>query len=79
VERSAIKLKFSVPESAVDMDDMTGFNDKPVKIENLPSSTMQSYTQYKSVETSHRGDDKEFRYSGTTGFTSKLGVSGTKK
>ena len=34
------------------------------------------FTQYKSIETSHRGDDKAFSYSGTTGFTSKMEVSG---
>jgi hypothetical protein len=79
VERSEKKLKFSVPDSAVDMDVMTGFQGKPVKIENLPSSTFQHYTQYKSVVTRHQGDDKAFEYSGTTGFTSKLDVGGQVK
>jgi Protein of unknown function (DUF1326) len=76
VERSEGKVKFSVPESAVDMDVMTGYDGKPVQVENLPSPTYQHYTQYRSVVTRHRGGDKEFEYSGTTGFTSKLDVGG---
>jgi Protein of unknown function (DUF1326) len=80
VERSEGKVKFSVPESAVDMDVMTGHDGKPVTVENLPSPTYQHYTQYKSVVTRHKGgDDKEFEYSGTTGFTSKLDVGGREK
>lgn len=76
VERSEGKVKFSVPESSVDMNVMTGYGGKPVTIANLPSATFQHYTQYKSVETRHRGGDEEFSYSGTTGFTSKLDVGG---
>lgn len=76
VERSPGNVKFSVPESAVDMDVMIGFNGKPVKIDNLPSATFQDYTQYKSVVTRHRSRDQEFEYSGTTGFTSRLDVGG---
>ncbi len=78
VERSKGKLKFSVLESAVDMNVMTGFNGEPVKILNLPWAVLQDYTQYKSVETRHRGGDQEFSYSGTNGFTSKLDT-GSKK
>jgi hypothetical protein len=79
VERSEGKLKFRVPDSEVDMDVMTGYDGKPVTIENLPSPTYQHYTQYKSVVTRHRGGDREFEYSGTTGFTSKLDVGGAEK
>ena len=74
VERTDDKLKFSVPDSSVEMDVMKGFGDKPVKVLNLPSSTFQDYTQYKSVDHRHSGDDKAFQYSGTTGFASKLDV-----
>ena len=76
VERTADKVKFSVPDSSVEMDVMKGFNGQPVKVLNLPSSTFQDYTQYKSVDHRHSGDDKAFQYSGTTGFTSKLDVGG---
>jgi hypothetical protein len=76
VERTDDKLKFSVPASSVEMDVMKGFNGKPVKVLNLPSSTFQDYTQYESVDHHHTGDDKAFQYSGTTGFTSKLDIGG---
>ena len=74
VERSPGRLKFSVPESTVDMNVMTGFNDQPVQIHHLPSAAFQDYTQHKSVTTSHRGGEHEFSYSGTTGFTSKMDI-----
>ena len=77
VERTEGKVRFRGPESAVDMDVMTGYQGKPVTVDNLPSPTFQHYTQYRSVETRHQGGDKEFHYSGTTGFTSKLDVGGT--
>ena len=60
------------------MNVMTGFNGKPVNIHNLPWAVLQDYTQYKSVETRHRGGDHEFSYSGTSGLTSKLDT-GSKK
>jgi hypothetical protein len=74
VERTEDKLKFSVPESSVDMDVMKGFAGKPVTVSNLPSATFQQYTQYKSVDHRHSSSQMEWQYSGTTGFTSKLDV-----
>ncbi len=79
VERTDDKLKFSVPASSVEMDVMKGFGGKPVKVLNLPSSLFQDYTQYKSVDHRHTGDDKAFQYSGTTGFASKLDVGSEKE
>jgi hypothetical protein len=76
VERTKGKVKFSGPDSAVDMDVMTGYQGKAVTVENLPSPTFQHYTQYKSVVTRHQEGDEEFHYSGTTGFTSKLDIGG---
>lgn len=58
---------------------VTLVNGKAVKVRNLPSPTFQDYTRYKSVDHRHRGGDKEFQYSGTTGFTSKLDVGGKKE
>ncbi len=74
VERTDDKLKFSVPESSVEMDVMKGFGGKPVMVSNLPSATFQHYTQYKSVDHRHSSSKMEFQYSGTTGFASKLDV-----
>ena len=74
VAKTADKIKFSVPQSSVEMDVMKGFSGKPVMVQNLPSATFQHYTQYKSVDHRHASDTIEFHYSGTTGFTSKLDV-----
>jgi len=74
VERTEHKVKFSVPESSVEMDVMKGFGGEPVTISNLPSATFQRYTQYQSVDHRHQSEQIEFQYSGTTGFTSKLDV-----
>ena len=68
------KVKFSGPESSVEMDVMSGFGGKPVQIKNLPSPAYQDYTQYKSVLHRHDSADHSFKYSGTTGFTSTMDV-----
>jgi hypothetical protein len=36
------------------------------------------YTQFKSVKNSHKSEDKEFSYSGTNGFASKVDASSKK-
>ena len=68
------KVKFSGPESSVEMDVMAGFDGKPVQILNLPSPAYQNYTQYKSVLHKHASDKTTFSYSGTNGFTSTMDV-----
>ena len=78
VERGDGTMKFSVPESTVEIELMKGRNNQAVKIHNLPSPVFADYTQYKSVVTSHQSEDKEFSYSGTNGFTSKMEVGGKK-
>jgi len=78
VERGDGRMKFSVPESTVEIELMKGRNNQAVKIYNLPFPGLLDYTQYRSVVTRHRSEGKEFSYSGTTGFTSKMEVSGKK-
>ena len=68
------RVRFSGPESSVDMEVMTGFGGKPVKVLNLPNPAYQDYTQYKSVLHRHDSADHSFKYSGTTGFTSTMDV-----
>jgi hypothetical protein len=68
------RLKFSGPESSVDMEVMNGFGGKPVKVLNLPNPAYQDYTQYKSILHRHDSPDHSFKYSGTTGFTSTMDV-----
>ena len=68
------KVKFSGPESSVEMDVMSGFAGKPVQIKNLPNPAYQDYTQYKSVSHTHASDKAKWSHSGTNGFTSTMDV-----
>ena len=66
------RVRFSGPESSVDMEVMSGFGGKPVKVLNLPNPAYQDYTQYRSVAHKHASDKATFSYSGTNGFTSTM-------
>ena len=66
------RVRFSGPESSVDMEVLSGFGGKPVKVLNLPSPVFQDYTQYKSVAHTHKSDKATWRHSGTNGFTSTM-------
>jgi hypothetical protein len=66
------RVTFAGPESSVDMEVLSGFGGKPVKVLNLPSAVFQDYTQYKSVSHKHASDKTTFSYSGTNGFTSTM-------
>ena len=68
------RVRFSGPESSVDMEVLSGFGGKPVKVMNLPSPVFQDYTQYRSVSHRHASDKTTFSYSGTNGFTSTMDV-----
>src|SRR3954469_2071302 len=68
------RVRFSGPESSVDMEVLSGFGGKPVKVMNLPSPAFQDYTQYKSISHTHSSDKATFKYSGTNGFTSTMDV-----
>ena len=74
VERTATRVKFSVPDSKVEIELMKGLNDKPIKIVNLPLARLKDYTQYKSIILDHKGEQK-FSYSGTNGLTSIVDMS----
>lgn len=66
------RVRFSGPESSVEMEVMRGFGGKPVKVLNLPSAAFQDYTQYKSVSHKHSSDKATWSHAGTNGFTSKM-------
>jgi hypothetical protein len=68
------RVRFSGPESSVDMEVLSGFGGKPVKVMNLPNPAYQDYTQYKSISHKHSSDKTTFSYSGTNGFTSIMDV-----
>jgi len=76
MEATESRVKFSGPESSVDMEVMKGFNGKAVKVLNLPSAVFQDYTQYRSVSHTHSSAAHAWSHKGTNGFTSKWEVAG---
>jgi hypothetical protein len=76
IEKTASKVKFSVPTSMTEIEMMQGRDGKPIKIQNLPIPFLNDHTQYKAITISHKSEDKEFRHSGTNGLTSKIEASG---
>ena len=71
MEMTESRVKFSGPESSVDMEVLKGFNGKAVKVMNLPSAVFQDYTQFKSVSHTHTSAAHSWSHKGTNGFTSK--------
>lgn len=75
MEITDTRVRFSGPESAVDMEVMKGFGGKPVTIMNLPSPAFQNYTQFKSTSHTHAASDgHHWSHTGTNGFTSTMDV-----
>ncbi len=75
IEKTPTTVKFSVPDSMVEIEMMKGRDGKSIKIQNLPVPFLNGYTQYKSIKMSHKSEDKEFKHSGTNGLTSNIDVS----
>jgi len=78
MEVSESRVKFSGPESSVDMEVMKGFNGKAVKVMNLPSAVFQDYTQFRSIVHTHTSATHSWSHKGTNGFTSKWEASSSK-
>jgi hypothetical protein len=83
IERTADKIKFSVPSTTVEIEMMKGLNGKPIKTQNLPAQGVPlprliDFTQYKSITLSHDSEDKKYSYSGTNGFTAKIDTTSKK-
>ena len=72
MELSGPRVRFSGPESSVEMEVMRGFGGQPVKILNLPNAAYQDYTQYQSITHTHASAKAAWSHSGTNGFTSTL-------
>ena len=70
LEMSDTRVRFSTPDSSVDMEVMKGFGGNPIKVLNLPNPAFQDYTQYRSVVHENTKGDHTFSHSGTNGFTS---------
>ncbi len=76
MEATESRVKFSGPESSVEMEVLKGFNGKAVKVMNLPSAVFQDYTQFRSVSHTHSSTAHAWSHKGTNGFTSKWEVAG---
>jgi len=76
MEVTDARVRFSGPESSVDMEVMRGFNGQVVKILNLPAAVFQDYTQFRSVAHTHTSEGHTWKHSGTNGFTSQWKVTG---
>jgi hypothetical protein len=77
VERKLETMTISTPNTLAQIKMMRGKNGEPIKILNLPSPgfptvPMHDLTQYRSVILKHDGEDKQFEYSGTNGFTANV-------
>ena len=78
MEITETRVRFSGPESSVDMEVMKGLGGKPVKILNLPNPAYQDYTQFKSVTHTHASPGHAWSHSGTNGFTSTMDVGSSR-
>ena len=71
MEATESRVRFSGPESSVEMEVVKGFNGQAIKVHNLPSPVFQDYTQFRSVSHTHSSKDHSWTHQGTNGFTSK--------
>ena len=74
MELTDTRVRFSGPESSVDMEVMRGFDGKSVRILNLPNPAYQGYTQFRSITHTHSAKDRTWSHTGTNGFTSTMDV-----
>ena len=76
MEATETRVRFSGPESSVEMEVVKGFNGQAIKIHNLPSAVFQDYTQFRSVAHTHTTSAHSWSHKGTNGFTSKWNAAG---
>lgn len=79
MEATPTRVRFSGPESSVDMEVMKGFNGQAVTVSNLPSAVFQNYVQFRSVAHTHASATHSWKHSGTNGFTSKWDVASPRR
>jgi hypothetical protein len=76
VERTSERIRFSTPESKVEMKPLAGLDGGRITVSGLPSNVFHDYVQYESVTHTHTGHERGWSYSGTNGFTSRMVASG---
>ena len=77
VERAEDRVRFSVPESEVEIALLRGRDGKPITIDNLPSPAFIDYVQFESVVHRHASADANFSHAETNGFSSRMSARGT--
>jgi hypothetical protein len=70
------RFAYTTPESAVEMQMMSGLNGEPIVINGLPSNVFHNYVQYESVVHRHDGPDHQWSHRGTNGFRSQMIAQG---
>ena len=76
MEATESRVRFSGPESSVDMEVIKGFNGQAITVHNLPSAVFQDYTQFRSVSHTHSTTAHTWSHKGTNGFTSTWSAGG---
>ena len=72
VARSSDLIRYTTPESEVEMKPLAGLDGGRISISGLPSNAFHDYVQYESVRHVHNGPDRQWSHSGTNGFTSRM-------
>lgn len=81
VERTETTVKFSAPETTVELEIVLGANGEPVSISNLPLKGLPfpevlDHRQYKSVLSKHQSEAHSFEWSGRNGLVAKVDRAG---
>ncbi|MGE0157932.1 MAG: DUF1326 domain-containing protein [Gemmatimonadales bacterium] len=76
IEERPDGLRYSVPESTVEMKLLPGLDGSRIVITGLPNPAYREYVQHESVVHTHRSADATWSYAGTNGFRSVMRVNG---
>ena len=82
ITREGDGIRFSVPNTTVDLELMRGTGGVPLKTEGLPHADFGNappyldHTQYRTVQLKHQGGEQHFDYSGTNGFAARIDDAG---
>jgi len=82
VTRQGDRIRFSVPNTTVDIELMRGAGGLPIRTEGLPHADFGKappyleHTQYRTVALKHQGGEQRFDYSGTNAFAARIDDAG---
>ena len=76
-EKTAETIKYSVPDSKVEIKKLRGLEGAEINITGLPSTNYRNYVQYQSVVHTHESSSSSWSHEKTNGLTSRMVVSGT--